>query len=88
MIAQNEMNEANGAEPECADEAQVWTDCLDLGELLTGMEMPKATSHGGILASLSTKGLVLTGDGSKDSIVGLSEDGFLAWREMKDSWGG
>ncbi len=86
MIAQNEMNAANGQEPASAEETNLWTDCLDLGELLDGMEAIRAASFGGILASLSIKGLVLTGDGSRDSGVQLTDAGFLAWREMKDNW--
>jgi len=87
MIAQNEMNTANGQEPESAEDTSVWSDCLDLGRLLDGMDELNPRSFGGIIASLIKKGLVeSSGFGDRDDTTGLTDDGFHAWREMKNNW--
>ncbi len=75
----NETTQLNGQAPDTVGEACVmcgaWNDCIEDGPALAGYPMPKRDGLGGVLASLSKKGLVYTGDeSSAPSVLGA-----MAW---------
>jgi hypothetical protein len=77
-IAENDY--ANG-EPD----AMVWADCLDCGPC----PLPSVRSHGGVIASLIKKGLVVSdgegwdaGSGKDETCVWLTSEGLDHWREL------
>ena len=75
-IARCEMNQINGAVPECADEVNTYTwaykRAAEIGTTEKGV--------GGVMASLIEKGFIgcSTGEGD-DNGVWFTEAGFAAW---------
>jgi hypothetical protein len=76
LIAHCEMNSGNGATPEAADDVNTytWADqrARDLGITEKGV--------GGVMSSLTQKGLIWSTDEGDDSGVGFTEAGFEAWK--------
>ena len=78
-IVLNETTQLNWQAPSTAEEACVmcgaWNDCIEDGPALAGYPMPKRDGLGGVMASLSKKGLIYTGDeSSAPSLLGA-----MAW---------
>lgn len=84
-IALNEYNECNYGMPEDASQTSTWSNCLELSTRVDGFPLPEASAFGGVIASLVTKGLVLTGGKGKDASVEHTEKGYKAWRKMYDA---
>jgi len=84
MMAQNCFAYTNyGVPQEFEDCGELWSNQLDNCTLKDGMEMPPASSFGGIMSSLVKKGLATCeGFGDAEDTCALTEEGFKAWQEQ------
>ena len=83
-IARCEMNQINGAVPECANEVNtyIWADerAPELGI--------SEKAFGGVMSSLQNKGLIwvcIDRQDPDDSGMGFTEAGFAAWNAHPDA---
>lgn len=85
-IALNDYNEYNGSMPENHTHTSTWSNQLCCGKQVAGYPIPAAKGFGGVIASLTKKGLVI-GDGGygEDACVAHTEEGFRVWRELYEA---
>lgn len=78
IIATCEMNQGNGADPDCADDVNTY---LWIDERAADMGITEKACVG-VVASLVKKGYAWTTQEGNDSGVGMSEEGFKVWKEV------
>lgn len=70
-IATDELTELNGAEPENASQAVTWANCVI-----------EDAEDKGVVTSLINAGLVYHEGKKRDALVGLTEEGFKAYKNL------